>query len=108
MIAVTTWADARRKEREAYYKNDMLKKVSEAGPGASSALEMMREEVRIAAAHTRQVLQIAGLVTTAAGIGVLIFLRALLGGQPVYLCGLIPLLVGLALYASSYLVATAP
>jgi hypothetical protein len=106
MVAVTTWADARRKERESYYKNDMLKKVSEAGPGASSALEMMREEVRIAAAHTRQGLRIAGLVTTAAGIGVLIFLRALLGGQPVYLCGLIPLLVGLALYASSYLVMT--
>jgi len=109
MIAVASWSEARRKEREAYYKNDMLKKLADTpGPGANAALERIREEARVGALRTRQGLRIGGLITTAAGIGVLIFLRALLGSQQgIYLCGLIPLLVGLALYGSSYLVTTA-
>lgn len=109
MIAVASWSDARRKEREAYYKNDMLKKVVESpGPGAATALELMREEARIGAERTRQGLKIGGLVTGCAGLGVLIFLRALLGPhEGVFLCGLVPLSVGIALYASSYLVTTA-
>ena len=109
MVSVASWSEARRKEREAYYKNDMLKKLADTpGPGANAALELMRAEAQIGAARTRQGLRIGGMITTAAGIGVLVFLRALLGGQQgVYLCGLIPLFVGLALYGSSYLVTTA-
>jgi len=107
MVSIVSWSDARRKEREAYYKNEMLKKVAESGPGANQALELMREEARIAALRTKQGLQIGGLITAAAGLGVLIFLRALLGrDEGVFLSGLIPLFVGMALYASSYLVKT--
>jgi hypothetical protein len=109
MISVAVWSAARQKEREAYYKNDMLKKLADAqGPGANSALELMREEARIVMMRTQQGLQIGGLVTAAAGLGVVIFLRALLGrDEGVFLCGLIPLFVGMALFASSYLVKTA-
>lgn len=108
MISISTWSNARQKEREAYYKNDMLKKVSEAqGPGAASALELMREEARIEATRTRFGLQVGGLVTSGAGLGVLIFLRVLLGPTGVWLCGLIPLLIGIALYVSSNFVKTA-
>ena len=109
MISVATWSGARQKEREAYYKNDMLKKLADSqGPGAASALELMREEARIATVRMKQGLQIGGLITGAAGLGVLIFLRALLGGeQGVWMCGMIPFLVGMALFASSYLVKTA-
>ncbi len=107
MIGVTSWAEARRKEREAYYKSDMLKKISESStPGATAAIEYLHEQQRIGAERTRQGLRIGGLVTVAAGIGTLVFLRALIHVAPVYLCGLIPLLVGFALYASSYLVTT--
>ncbi|HEX4068414.1 MAG TPA: hypothetical protein VHZ09_20510 [Acidobacteriaceae bacterium] len=105
MISIASWSGARQKEREAYYKNDMLKKLAEAqGPGANSALELLREEDRIIAARTRWGLQIGGLVTSAVGLGLMIFLAALLGANGVWLCGLIPLLVGGALYASSYVV----
>lgn len=108
-LAINSWSEARRKERESYYKNDMLKKVSDAqGPGAASALELMREEARIATVRTRQGLQIGGLVTGAVGLGLLIFLRALIGPNGVFLCGLIPLFIGLALYGGSYLVKTPP
>ncbi|HTV16456.1 MAG TPA: hypothetical protein VME68_17180 [Acidobacteriaceae bacterium] len=105
MISVTTWSGARQKEREAYYKNDMLKKLSETqGPGAASALELLREEAKIGSLRTRQGLKIGGLVCFAAGLGVLIFLKAMVTDEPVYLCGLIVLLIGVALYAGSYVV----
>lgn len=105
MISVATWSGARQKEREAYYKNDMLKKLSETqGPGAASALELLREEAKIGSLRTKQGLKIGGLVCFAAGLGVLIFLKALVTDEPVYLCGLIVLLIGAALYAGSYVV----
>jgi len=105
MVSIATWSGARQKEREAYYKNDMLKKLADAqGPGANSALELMREEARLIAQRTRWGLQISGLVTGAVGLALLIFLRVLVGPNGVWLCGLIPLFIGAALYASSHLV----
>ena len=66
MISIATWSEARRKEREAYYKNDMLKKLADTpGPGANSALELMREEARLGALQKRQGLRIGGLVVSA-------------------------------------------
>lgn len=107
-LAINSYSDARRKERESYYKNDMLKKLADAqGPGANSALELMREEARLSTIRMRQGLQIGGLVTGAVGLALMIFLRALVGANGVWLCGLIPLLIGMALYGGSYLVKTA-
>lgn len=108
MIAVATWSENRRKEREAYYKNDMLKKLADTpGPGATTALELLREEDRIATLRRREGMRIAGLTVSATGLGVMIFLRALIHAEPVYLVGLLILLIGMALYGSSYLMTTA-
>jgi hypothetical protein len=105
MVSVAVWSEARRKEREAYYKNDMLKKLADTpGPGATSALELLREEARLGALQKRQGLRIGGLVMAAIGIGVMILLKALVTDEPVYLAGLLVLLIGVALYGSSYLV----
>ncbi len=104
-LTINSWSDARRKERESYYKNDMLKKLADSqGPGANSALEIMREEARLSTIRMRQGLQIGGLVTIAVGLALIIFLRALVGPNGVFLCGLIPLFIGLALYGGSFLV----
>jgi hypothetical protein len=108
MIAVASWANARQKERETYYKTDMIKKVAESqGAGAASALELMREEARIASVRTKEGLKIGGLVMVAIGIGLLVFLHALVTDAPVYLCGVLVFLIGAALYGGSYVV-TAP
>lgn len=105
MISVATWSDARRKEREAYYKNDMLKKVAEASqPGANAALDLLRAENRIATAQKQQGLKIGGLVLSAVGIGLMAFLRALIRDEPIFLVGFMVLLMGVALFGSSYLV----
>jgi hypothetical protein len=48
---VATWASERRKEREAYYRSETIKKVAELqGTGSQSALEVLREEERIVSA----------------------------------------------------------
>jgi hypothetical protein len=105
MISISVWSDARRKEREAYYKADMMKKIAESqGPGATSALELLREQDRIAATRTRQGLKIGGLVMVAIGLGLMVFLRALVPDVPVYWCGLLVLLIGMALYGGSFVV----
>jgi hypothetical protein len=107
MIAVASWASARQKERETYYKTDMIKKVAESqGPGAASALELLREEARITTIRTKQGLKIGGLVMGAIGIGLLVFLHALVTDEPVYLCGFLVFLIGAALYGGSYVVTT--
>jgi len=54
-VAVAAWASERRREREAYYKSETLKKIAESqGPGSSSALELLREEERIEARRRRE------------------------------------------------------
>ncbi len=61
-LAVAFWSGARRKERESYYKNEMLKKISEAqGAGAGAALALLREESRLAATRRQASLRIGGL-----------------------------------------------
>jgi hypothetical protein len=103
-LAVVLWSDARRREREAYYRSDMVKKVAESqGAGANVAIEFLREQERIDSRKRREGLRLAGLISTVVGIGAMSLLLGLaqdksLGvPQAAYLGGLIPLLVGLAL-----------
>jgi len=108
--AIVHWSESQRKEREAYYKSETLRRISEAsGQGASAAVELLREDERIKSSKTREGLKIAGLINVAVGIGLMIFLHALLGAEreasSVYLVGLIPGLVGASLLAYVYLLA---
>jgi uncharacterized membrane protein (GlpM family) len=45
------------------------------------------------------------LITAAVGIGVMVFLRAINHDEPVYLVGIIPLLIGFALLLYGYFLA---
>ena len=105
-LAIATWSDARRKEREAYYRSETLKKIAESsGEAAKSTLELMREQEKNFVKRRLEGLKIGGLVTTAVGIGVMVLLRGLVNDEPVYLTGLIPLLIGVALLAYPFLLA---
>ena len=99
-IAVASWGDSRRKEREAYYRHETMKKISEM-PG-ETGLELLREDERLAVRRRRESIKLGGLVTSAIGAGLMIFLRAIDNGEPVYLVGLIPFFSGLALLAYHY------
>jgi ferric-dicitrate binding protein FerR (iron transport regulator) len=105
-VAVAAWADARRKEREAYYRSETLKKLADTqGVGAGSALEFLHEENRLAVRRKREGQKLGGLITAAVGIGMMVFLRAVEHEEKAYLVGLIPLLVGAALLVYSYVLA---
>src|SRR5579864_9223304 len=101
-VAVVTWADIRRREREAYYRHETMKKLSEVG---ESGLALLREDERSAMRRRRENIKLGGLITAAAGIGLMIFLRAIDSNRPVYLAGLIGFLIGLALLSYSYILA---
>ncbi len=105
-LGVATWSDARRKERVAYYRNETLKKIAESsGEGAKSALELLREQEKNFATRRIEGMKIGGLVTAAVGIGVMALLRGLVHDEPVYLVGLIPLLIGVAVLIYPFLLA---
>jgi len=106
-IPTVHWIDSRRKEREAFYKADTIRRVTESSPdGAKAALEMMREEGRQEQIRIQEGLKIGGLITLAVGVALFIFLRALIGDQPVYLCGLIPAFIGAAMLGYVFFLAT--
>ena len=98
-LAVASWSEARRKEREAYYRSETLKKIAESsGEGAKSALELIREQEKNSVRRRLEGMKIGGLVTAAVGIGLMVFLHGVVEHEePVYLVGLIPLLIGVAL-----------
>lgn len=110
-IATMTWLRTRRKEREAYYRNETLKKLAEGQGGAASAIEFMREKERIAVRQRLEGQKLGGLVTVAVGIAIMVFLKGVTASDSdpaahqVYLVGLIPLLIGVVLLAYSLFLA---
>lgn len=103
-VAVLVWADARRREREALYRSETIKKISET-QGAGSALEYLREEEKVRARRNREGQRLGGLVTCAVGVALMIMLAGLERREHAYLAGLIPLFAGAALLVYSYLLA---
>jgi|SRR5580658_845006 hypothetical protein len=103
-LSVAAWSDARRKEREEYYRSETLKKIAESsGEGAKAAIELMREQNKSMTKRRLESMKLGGLITAVVGIGVMALLRGLVGDAPVYLVGLIPLLVGLAIMTYAFL-----
>jgi hypothetical protein len=103
-LAIGAWSESHRREREAYYKSEAIRRLADATPDiAASALEFLREQERNDKERVRAQIKIGGLVTSGVGIGTMIFLWALIREAPIYLSGSIPLLVGAALLAWSYI-----
>ena len=94
-IPAVTWMENRRKEQEAFYKAETMRRITESsGEGAKAAIELMREQARIGQLKKREAMKIGGLTTMAVGVALLVFLHQLIPNQAVYLCGLIPGLIG--------------
>jgi len=99
-ISVAVWLEARTKEREAHYRSETVKKIADSG-NTDAALEYLREVERADAVRARAKARIGGLITTAVGVALMIFLYQLASGASIYFVGLIPLLVGVALLIAS-------
>jgi len=104
-LAVARWSDNRRRERDAYYKSETIRKIMEM-PSATPATvqEFVREQQAIADRRRREGLKLGGLITSAVGVGIIVFLIGKPGPQ-LYTVGAIPLCVGLALLAYAHLLA---
>ena len=104
-VTVASWAESRRKEREAYYRTDLLKQLSQqGGPAADRVVDILRDEHRRIEARRDEGLKLGGLVSMAVGLGMMVFLRVLVDERAVFLVGLIPLSVGIAMLVYVYLV----
>lgn len=99
--AVALWVDARRKEREAFYRSETAKKIAELH-GPESSLAYMRLEEANRLRRTREGLKVAGLITLAAGAGVMPLLAVAGNVRGLWVLGFLPLLVGIALLAYAY------
>ena len=96
-VSFAVWFGTRQKEREAFYKAETLRRITESsGEGAKAAIDLLREEERLKRIKTREGIKIGGLVNLGVGVGLVIFLWAL-AGPKVALCGLIPGFIGVAL-----------
>jgi hypothetical protein len=97
-IPLVSWIESRRKEREAFYKAETFRRVAESsGEGAKAALALLQEEDRQGRIKRREGMKIGGLTNLAVGLALVIFLHALIAGEPVYLCGLIPGFIGVGM-----------
>ena len=103
-VAVVVWVDARRKEREAQYRSETIKKITEAH-GGGSAVEFLHEERKVRERRLREELKLGGVVTIAVGAALMIFLAAIDRSRPDYLVGLIPVFLGGSLLTYALLLA---
>ena len=106
-LAVASWSDARRREREAYYTTEALKKIAESsGEGARAAMDYLQSKQKGVAQRRLEGMKLGGLITAAIGIGLGVFLHGVAREEPVYLIGFMVFLIGLTL--SVYAFALAP
>jgi len=102
-IAVASWSDNRRREREAFYKSETLKKFAEMQ--SADAMAVLREEEKIAARRRQEGIRLGGLITAAVGVGISAFFGAMVPERHASVIGVIPFLVGAAMLAYTYLLA---
>lgn len=118
-MVVSMFINARRREREAHYRNDFRKKLIEqwGSEGADKVMEMLKEESQGSEAvqllklaqdqkpnnpqRRKERLMLAGLVTTALGVGLCIGLQ-FIAVERIWTLGFIPLLVGIAILIHAF------
>jgi hypothetical protein len=105
-VTVITWVGERRKEREAFYRSEILKKIADgAGAGSQQVLEMMQQEQRNMQIRVREGQKLGGLVLIAVGLAMMALLYMLVRDNAVWLSGLFPLLIGAVLLAYVFFLA---
>lgn len=96
-LAVASWAENRRRERETYYQYEFRKRLVEAGKLDATELGMLiRSEAEVANERRRQGLIVGGLVLAGTGVGLLLGLR-FIEDAAVWMVGFIPLSIGVAM-----------
>jgi hypothetical protein len=111
-VSVVIWTDARRKEREALYRAELLKKLAETpGPGADAVLASLREEDQRKHGRRREFVTLGGMLCLALSLAVLatrVVLARLMSpaaqDNSIWIVCFVPMLIGIALIAHARLV----
>jgi hypothetical protein len=115
-ISIAVWTDGRRKEREAYYKAESLRRLAEmTGDGAKYVIEVMKEDERIRQAEQLsnemkklEGMKIGGLVNIAVGVGLFCLIYFTSSQKGAAFVGLIVGLIGVALLVYAMVLAPRP
>jgi uncharacterized protein DUF6249 len=107
-LSVVHWADARTRDRQARDRLALLRRIAEQSPeSAQLVVEQLRQEEAIAREHERREARKsrrkemqAGVILVALGIGFgVMFAVVASKREPVWIVGLIPILVGVVVFA---------
>jgi hypothetical protein len=94
-LSVVGWARQKRRERETFYRHEVLKKlIEQGGAGGQQVFEMMRREAELQDRQRREARILGGLITAVIGASVMILLYLLVPVGGVWTAGLIPFSVG--------------
>lgn len=105
-LSITVWLGARSKERDAFYRSEVQRKILEQqGAGPDALIKVMREEEEIAQRRGRQGTILGGIITLAVGVG--LFIMQPLIEEACY-AGSVPAMVGLAMLAYAFLLSPKP
>ncbi len=108
-VTIAVWLGERRKEKESFQRCELLRKIADSqGDAAQRVLAVIRQQDYEAQIRRREGLKLGGLITLAAGIGLMIFLYMIETEEPVWVAGSIPILVGAALVAYVLFMAPKP
>ena len=99
-----SWAGERTKERKAFYRNELLKKLAESpSEQTQQILERLREEERETERRRREGMKLGGLIWSVVGVGLIVLLTAVTPPHTgAWAIGMVPLLIGLALQVYVY------
>jgi hypothetical protein len=112
-VSIAVWVDGRRKEREAYYKSESMRRITEMpSERAAQAIAVLQEEERIRrereqASEFRKLegMKLGGLINIAVGLGLGLMIYYTSENKGASLVGAIPGLIGVALLVYVYLFA---
>ncbi len=108
-VTIAVWLGDRRKEKESFQRCELLRKIADSpGDAAQRVLAVIREQDYDAQIRRREGIKLGGLITFAAGIGLMMFLYMIERDEPVWVVGSIPILVGAALVAYVLFMAPKP
>jgi len=107
-LSIMAFVNGRRKERDAYYRNETVRRLTDSqGAGAAAVIEVIREEDRLQIRRRVESIKLGGLVTVAIGLGLIVFFFFVdhdtreIGVS----LGSVPLLVGASLLLYAYALA---
>jgi hypothetical protein len=97
-LSVVVWLEYRKAQREADHRNETYRQMLNTSGGSVEAVrELMQHEDDRRELRAIDGSRSGGLITACVGVGLTVFLYAIRPERPVYLVGLLPLCVGIAL-----------